>query len=653
MDFRFTKDSGLNQEKALSLEWLETNSLGGYASSTILNCNTRKYHGLLVSKLENLPDKYVLLSKIEDAIEINDQKYFLSAHQYPNYFQDGSFSNFQEYQQKLNPQFIFKFGEIVIAKEIILLHGENTVLIKYQLLHGNRAKLSIRPFIAQRNFHQLAKENPAFQKETKLIKNGFAITPYKTLPTLYLQLNTNFNLEENLVWYKDFVYSRDQERGYDSHEDLFAADMFKFDLVKEKAIIFSCSLSEKKHDLCVLWDIEIKRRQKFYDKQTGCDFQIALKKVALSFIEHSKSFEELKIIAGFHWFLEWGRDAMIALPGLTLFSGMKAECLAILKTFAKNEKQGLIPNYLGTTIEQNSYNSIDASLWFIWASQQFFLKTKDANSIKMHLWSTIKNIFYGYNKGTLFDIKMQENGLIYAANKDVNLTWMDACVAGKPVTPRSGFQVEVNALWYNALCFMLELAKIFHDEIEQELLQLIPLVKKSFGEIFWNPSCNYLNDFVNTDEINCQIRPNQIFAVSLPNSPMSNEQAKKIVEVVKNNLLTPVGLRTLAANDRKYCGNYAGIMADRDRAYHNGTVWPWLLGHFGEAFIKVTSVNKAQEVLVPTLHALQNHLSEYGIGTIAEIFSGDFPHAPNGCISQAWSVAEVLRLTYLLNWSEL
>jgi predicted glycogen debranching enzyme len=416
--------------------------------------------------------------------------------------------------------------------------------------------------------------------------------------------------------------------------------------------IFSCSLQEQvPSNLQNKWKNEIKRRESTYEKLTGNSLQKHLQMVGMSFIDRNPCLNCKSIVAGYHWFLEWGRDAMISLPSLTLFSEMENDCLEILKEFARNEHDGVIPNYLGDKPENNAYNSVDAGLWFAWAVQQYSFKTKNVQAIDKYLWITLKNIFINYKNGTLYNIKMADDCcLLYAGSKEVNLTWMDAMVSGVPVTPRYGFAVEVNALWYNMLCFMRMLAVLFSDPIRYELDPIIAKINDKFTKVFWNERAGCLYDYVN-DGYKCEeIRPNQIFAVSLNYSPLSKKNAEKVVEVVKVHLLTPYGLRTLSPKDPNYIGNYSGNSEERDKAYHNGTVWPWLLGHFGEAVLKVsTSQGSALDILLPCLLALKNHLYTSGIGTISEIFSGDAPHHPNGCISQAWSVAEILRLTYLLN----
>ena len=342
---------------------------------------------------------------------------------------------------------------------------------------------------------------------------------------------------------------------------------------------------------------------------------------------------------------------MIALPGLLEHNALsKTETLAILKTFASHENQGLIPNFLGKTPEENAYNSVDASLFFAWAVQVYYTQTNDLKAIKKHFWPTLKHIFQHYKQGTLHNIKMNEKGLIEAGDEQTNLTWMDAMVNGKPSSPRYGAIVEINALWFNMLCFMQTLADTFKDSaLEKEITPIIQILKKSFTQTFWDEDLGCLKDFVAQDKESRAIRPNQLFAISLPYSPITKTMAKKILKTVQDHLLTPYGLRTLSPNDPDYIGIYSGDSHHRDKAYHNGTVWPWLLGPFTQALLKTLPKAQTTKILEPCRKALKDHLFEAGIGTISEVFDGDAPHNPNGCISQAWSISEILRLSEFFN----
>ncbi len=650
MHFIYSKGTGFSLEKALATEWLETNGLGGYSSSNAVNCNTRKYHGLLVSKISGLPDKYVLLNKVEDVFIDGACEKNLSAHFYPGVLQGDNFDNLIDFKVTTHPIWRFKFSDTILTKEVLMLNEENTVLLKYGVSNVGKCQISFRPLFSCRNFHSLQHENSFLEKDVGYLADGFSFAPYQGLPKVFLQVNAKFNFLSQPFWYRNFIYTKERERGYDYAEDLFSPGVIVFDFSDKCEVIVACGIARQKDSLSTKWQQELSRRPNDTPSKNTSEFQEHLHKIGQSFITTELTDKKPQaIVAGYHWFLEWGRDAMIALPGLTLYSGRQDICLAILKTFAFHESAGLIPNYFGVTQASDAFNTVDASLWFAWAVQQYYLKTKRLQEITTYFWTTLKSIFQHYRQGTLYDIKMQDNGLLYAGNREVNLTWMDAVVDGKPVTPRYGYQVEVNALWFNLLGFMAELAQAMKDPMASELKQLLTLTQNSFRETFWCEEKAYLYDFVNAEEKNSRLRPNQIFAISLPYSPLLAQMAVSIVAKVKEHLLTPYGLRTLAPSELGYVGCYRGSQSERDRAYHNGTVWPWLLGHFVEALLKVTSdKRKVMAIVEPCLKALQDHLAEYGVGSISEIFSGDYPHEPNGCISQAWSVAEILRLTYLV-----
>jgi predicted glycogen debranching enzyme len=635
--------------RALSLEWLETNGLGGYSSSTVTNCHTRKYHGLLVSNISKSHGKFVLVSKLEDILILDGQEHFLSASQYPNYFQDGSFEFLKEVMCNTHPCFFYQFGNVVLTKEILMLNEEDTVLIKYKILNSKQAAISIRPLLAYRNFHSLAKENPFIEDAVIECNWGRRTNPYRQdMPPLFLQTSCSYEFSQNGVWYKNFEYAEEQNRGFEFQEDLFSPGIFNINNIA-KEVFFSCSTREQEEDLKVKWDRELTRRRRLIAKFEGTPLQCRLQQAGQAFVQKDLGDDSLSIVAGFHWFASWGRDSMIALPGVTCNFKHKKIALAVLRKYGEQELDGIIPNFLGVNGEQNAYNTADASLWFAWAVQQYYLNTKDTATIKKYFWRTLKSIFSYYKKGTLNNIKMQPNGLIYAGDKDTNITWMDAMVNNTPVIRRYGLMVEINSLWFNMLCFLKELAVQFNDALKQELEPLTNSFAAEFIKMFWSEELGYLKDFVNEEQQNTAIRPNQIFAVSLPHSPLPKNIAKKIMQVVQEHLLTPYGLRTLSPKDSSYIGNYRGSIELRDKAYHNGTVWPWLLGHFTEGLLKTNTKQEVEKILSPCLSALTEHLHEAGIGTISEVFDGDYPHKPNGCISQAWSVGEVLRLTTIIN----
>jgi predicted glycogen debranching enzyme len=351
------------------------------------------------------------------------------------------------------------------------------------------------------------------------------------------------------------------------------------------------------------------------------------------------------IVAGYPWFDDWGRDTLISLPGLTFCSGRSDLGVAILKSMGPHERDGLIPNFFGSRPEHNAYNSIDASLWYFWAVQQMLAWTGDAATVRAHFWPVMQRILRQFTAGTVNGIFTAEDGLLHAGDRTTQLTWMDAQAHGVPVTPRHGCAVEINALWYNALCFANHLAHEFGEPLPWPTDRIARL-KDAFGKRFWMDTENCLADVFNEEGRDASVRPNQIVAVSLPYSPLDNYQRVGVVEKVRKDLLTPYGLRTLSPKDPAYRGRYEGDQETRDASYHQGTVWPWLLGHFGEAYLRVTMDRKqAVRFLMREVAPLLGYsLKGPGLLNVPEIFDGDPPHRANGCVAQAWSTAELIRL---------
>jgi len=351
------------------------------------------------------------------------------------------------------------------------------------------------------------------------------------------------------------------------------------------------------------------------------------------------------VIAGYHWFQDWGRDTLISLPGLTFCSGRSREGIDILNAIASSEKDGLLPNYFAEGGDEHAYNTVDTALWYFWAVQQMLKYTGDVEAVKEKMWPAMKRIISTYMAGTSFNIGMDNRGLLYAGDGWHALTWMDAIVHGRPVTPRHGIPVEINALWYNALSFYAELAQQFGEPplIPEDLLARL---RKAFQETFWIEEKGYLGDVYCDGVLDRSIRPNQILAVSLPFSPLEPYQWKGIVSCARNHLLTPVGLRTLSAEDWNYRGICEGDQPTRDRAYHQGTVWPWLLAHYGEACLRTAEnpVETRNYLLGLVRNFVDRHMSEAGLGCISEVFDGNPPHRPGGCIAQAWSTAGLIQL---------
>ena len=658
--FKIEDSALLHQETALTLEWLETNGLGGYASSTILNCNTRKYHGLLVANLNIPQGRHVLLSRIEDSVSIAGNEFFLSCCQYPGVFFPGEKHHLKSFQLGSCPSFIYEMDKIRIHKAVMMIEGEDCVLIRYDVERCPApGTLILKPFMAYRGYHALSGQNQFIRTETSAIDKGFIMEPYDGMPPIFIQTNVRPHFLPFPVWYNNFEYQMERERGYDCHEDLFLPGIFEIPVRKGSTIIISASLKLIQGQLKKKWETEMARRAAEVSKDeiiansySHEEDRLHVSDLILSgrqFLIKTPS-GRTTIIAGYHWFTDWGRDTLISLPGLTFCSGRSNEGISILVSLGKHEKDGLLPNFFSDHREENAYNTVDTSLLYFWAVQQMLKSTGEIEVIRDKIWPVLKRILKHYMEGTLFNIHMSENGLLHAGDEGTHLTWMDATVKGTPVTPRWGFAVEINALWYNAICCTAELARLF-DEPDFLFDDLIPRIKRSFIDTFWIEGEEYLGDVFCNGVLDHSIRPNQILAVSLPHSPLNPDQWPGVVNRVRQQLLTPAGLRTLAPEDKKYIGRYNGDGSTRDGAYHQGTVWPWLLAQFGEAYLRVAEDKAAAKTFLLNYirSFIRQHMPVAGVGCVSEIFDGDPPHCPNGCIAQAWSVAGLIRLYSLLN----
>jgi predicted glycogen debranching enzyme len=662
MTFVIKSEQCQSVREALQLEWLDTNGIGGYASSTILNCHTRKYHGLLVSNLLQPEGRFVLLSKIEDSLIAGDKEFFLTSHKYPGTFHPAGAQYLYEFRQDLYPHFIYRIGDIELHKSILFIRGTHTVLIRYYLQCADfPVTLHLKPLLAYRGFHELAHENPFFRPELdfKSVRNGFRIAPYQGMPSLYLQSSPSLPAHPLPLWYRNFEYEVEAARGFAHQEDLFHPARLEKQMDTGETVILAAGLDPLKTPLPKCWEREEAARRESAPTRRR-PTQRLRKPLALAtarelLIESSRHFlvtlppKRPALIAGYHWFGDWGRDTLIALPGLTFSIGQPERGFEILKNFTRFERNGLLPNYFGPEGRHNAYNSVDASLWFFWAVQQMLGHCGYRDEVKQHLWPTMKSILQHFMNGTDFDIHMNADGLLHAGNALTQLTWMDACVLGQPVTPRHGYAVEINALWYNALRLADQLTQDF-GEPTAPYAPLADQIRQVFLSTFWLEKEQCLGDVRNEHGLDASIRPNQIFAVSLPYSPLPPDIALAVVERVQRDLLTPFGLRTLSPSSPNYRGRYDGDGEARDSAYHQGTAWPWLLGPYGEAYLKVNRYSRdARTCLHRHLQPLlSDHLFEQGLGHIAEIFDGDPPHRPAGCIAQAWSSAEIIRLLGLI-----
>ncbi len=637
----FDKGELINLKYSLSKEFIRSNRAGTFAGGTIINCNTRKYHGLLICPMEHLDgENHLLLSAVDETIIQHEKEFHLAVRKYPGVVHPGH-KYLREYIADPIPTLKYRVGGVIFQKEMLIVAEEEQVLIKYTLLEAHSPTIvKLHPFLAYRNIHKLSKANPDVRKEYEVVENGIKTRMYEAYPDLYMQTSKKTQYISNPDWFFNVEYTEEKNRGYDYIEDLFIPGYFEFPMVQGESIIFSAGLKEvKPRGLIQSFETEIKRRI------PRNNFENCLINSAQQFIVRQN--DSTEIIAGFPWFGIWGRDTLISLPGLTLAIGDNKTAMDVLDTISKKLKEGLFKNK-GTGPDAD-LNSVDAPLWYFWAIQQYVLYTGDAKGAWKKYNEKMKSILEYYRNGTHYNIKMRDNGLVYAGIEGKALTWMDASVNGKAITPRIGYDVEINALWYNAIKFSLEMAEKFNDsDFISKWEEWPEKIKASFIELFWSDKRKYLADYVDDSGTNWDVRPNMVFACSLPYTMISKDQQKMILDIVKSELLTPRGLRTLSPNNEKYIGIYEGDPESRDMAYHQGTVWPWLIGHFCEAYLKIHKKSGLQ--MVKDIYAgFEPEMVNAGIGTISEIFDGNPPHEAKGAISQAWSVAELLRLKSLID----
>lgn len=629
-------------EVSSSLEWIEANGIGGYASSTVSGAPSRRYHGLLVASLHPPVNRNVVVSKLDETITIDGESFELGSNQYPGTIHPGGFKYLESFERNLFPEFTYLAGGVRLKKTIAAIHGENTTLVLYEVLESPAAfELSLLPLYSCRDIHHLTFRNDHIG-HPYIFDNGiFQTVNYHGGPEFFISV-PGAAFTDNKAWFYNLEYNVDRLRGLEFREDLFSHGKFVVSLKSGDKLGVIVSLRHPKgKDAFKLFDHEKKRRQLIISKFNDDRLQ-RLALAADQFIVRRGKLNT--IIAGYHWFSDWGRDTMISLPGLCLVTGRFEDAKKILKVFADHMKYGMLPNRFPDDGEAPEYNTIDATLWYFNAVYKYFSYTGDLDCIQS-LLPVLKQSIVAHQKGTRYNIHIDSTDhLLYGGEEGVQLTWMDAKVGDWVVTPRRGKPVEINALWYNALCVMENLlmesgdrdgAKVYHDEAQ--------IVHEHFNSTFWNEKGGYLYDCINGDDKDESIRPNQIYAISLPFPVLSKEKSVKVFEVVTRHLLTQRGLRSLSPNDAEFKPRYEGGVLQRDGAYHQGTVWSYLVGPYIDALMKVKGV-KGKNEAIAFIENFYPHLDEAGCGSVSEIFDATEPFAPKGCVAQAWGVAEVLRV---------
>jgi predicted glycogen debranching enzyme len=640
-------------QKKLDEEWLETNGLGSYSSSTTMLCHTRKYHGLLVSSSKKLTDRTLLISKFDETLIDDSLITNLSLH----YYQPGIYIPLEQdvenkFEMKINPSWHLKGNNFYLKKKLMLLNQEDTVIINYDFLRvpGKNSILELKPLLAFRDFHHLLKENKNSEFLVQHIPSGIKISNSKVEQSLFIQLNCQSELTEDAYWYKNFLLQEELNRGYDAVEDLYCPLSLKIDLNKNPE--FKISLSTQEQDpesLNQKWYQEEKLRKKNYPGLTKIlksESSLFLNRLDIARKDFLVKIDDdnYSVIAGYHWFNSWGRDTFIALPGLLLKTKDKKIYINILKNYLSLQKNGLLPNMTGSSIEDSAYNSVDASLWMFWSLSKFVDEFKSREWLK-EIWPILKIIYISYHDNLAPGISCDQDGLLFSGNPDDTMSWMDAMVDGKAASPRYGYLIEINALWLNATDLMNRLAKEFNDtEIEEKTERLLKILPDKLLKTFWNKDLGFFADYVVDNKQDTKLRPNQLFLLSLDCFNVSEELAESVIRKVSEKLLTPVGLRTLSPDDIDFVAKYQGDSKQRDRAYHNGTVWPWLLGVYCDSLMKYSGDKRSSKKSIKKLLlGFNNHMDKAGINSISEILDATEPFKAHGCIAQAWSVSEIRR----------
>jgi predicted glycogen debranching enzyme len=638
---------------AESKEWLVTNGIGGYASGTVPGVLTRRYHGLLIAALQPPLGRTLMLTKLDETIQDGDSSYPLHTNRWGDEIvSPAGYEHLESFSlEGTVPVWRFAVADALLEKRVWMQQGANTTYIQYTLCQSDRPlTLKVKAMTNYREDHGSTQAN-SWQMSVENVDRGVCVTAYPGAVPLYL-LADRAEVAVNHNWYYGFELAVERYRGLSDREDHLHAATFSITLNPGEAIAFTASTDsqasadgetalkqhcDRQQKLTALWKSESTIAAK-----SAPDWVNRLILAADQFIVDRPTPEApdgKTIIAGYHWFSDWGRDTMISLPGLTLATGRPEIARSILLTFSKYVDRGMLPNRFPDRGETPDYNTVDATLWYFEAIRAYYNHTKDDDLLRK-LFPVLADIIDWHCRGTRYQIHLDSSdGLLYAGEAGVQLTWMDAKVEDWVVTPRIGKPVEVNALWYNALRTMGKFAR-YLGKPYQEYEAIAERAQARFSR-FWNADLGYCYDVIDTPNGNdASLRPNQIFTVSLPESPLTPAQQKGVVDACETELLTPYGLRSLASQDPHYCGTYGGNQYERDKAYHQGTIWGWLLGPFVLAHLRVyRNSQQARQFLEP----MSTQLSEAGLGTLSEIFDGNPPMHPRGCIAQAWTVAEFLR----------
>ncbi|MBQ8360857.1 MAG: glycogen debranching enzyme family protein [Bacteroidaceae bacterium] len=638
---RFEKTLLTNLEESLQREILRTNRSGAYHCSTIVDCNTRKYHGLLVIPIPEMDDEnHVLLSSLDETVIQHGAEFNLGLHKYQgNNYSPNGHKYIREFEWEKVPTTIYRVGGVVLKKEKLFVHHENRILIRYTLLEAHSATiLRLRPFLAFRSVRQYTHENSQASRDYQLVENGIKTCMYPGYPELYMQLNKKNDFHFHPDWYRGIEYPKEQERGYAFNEDLYVPGYFEVEIKKGESIVFSGGVSSTPtRSLKKTFDQEVEvraPRDSFYHCLVNAAHQF-----------HNKQGDRNYVLAGYPWFKCRARDMFISLPGLTLAVDELNEFHNAMETAREAIEDFIAERPTACNIYEMEHP--DVLLWAVWCVQQYakIVSPKQCWERYGTLLTAIMEYIRGSRHNNLF---LHQNGLLYTNGTDRAVTWMNSTVAGRPVVPRTGYIVEVNALWYNALKFVADMLDKNGNQHEADTLErLADTVKKSFVDTFLN-EYGYLFDYVDGYMMDWSVRPNMIFTVAFDYSPLDTHQKKRVLDTVTKELLTPKGLRSLSPKSGGYNPNYVGPQNQRDYAYHQGTAWPWLAGFYFEAYLRIYKMSGLSFV-ERQLIGYEAEMNSHCVGSIPELFDGNPPFKGRGAVSFAMNVAEILRTLYLLS----
>ncbi|MDD5825814.1 MAG: glycogen debranching enzyme N-terminal domain-containing protein [Prevotellaceae bacterium] len=638
---RFEKAVMTNLEESLRRELLRTNRSGAYACSTVVDCNTRKYHGLLVVPVPELDDdNHVLLSSLDVTVIQHGAEFNLGLHKYQgNNYSPKGHKYIREFDCDKVPTTLYRVGGVVLKKEVVFQHYEDRILLRYTLVDAHSATtLRFRPFMAFRSVRQFTHENSTASRAYEQVDNGISACMYAGYPNLYMQFSKKNEFVFQPDWYRGIEYPKEQERGYASNEDLYVPGYFEMPIKKGESIVFSASTSEiKTSGLKKLFDTEVESRA------PRDNFFHCLVNAAHQFHIREKN-DDRYLIAGYPWFKCRARDTFISLPGLTLAIDEQDYFELVMQTASKALREFMNGKPQSGKIYE--IEQPDVPLWAVWSIQQY-AKFAGRDKCSAMYGKLLEEIIHYIIDGKHPNLRLDDNGLLYSNGRDKAVTWMNSTAYGRPVVPRSGYIVEFNALWYNALKFCASISA--ENGREKEAAELEDLAKtcgESFVDTFLN-EYGYLFDYVDGNMMDWSVRPNMIFAVALDYSPLSKEQKRSVLDVCTRELLTPKGLRSLSPKSGGYNPMYVGPQTQRDYAYHQGTAWPWLGGFYMEACLKLYK-NTRLSFIERQMVGYEDEMNYHALGSISELFDGNPPFHGRGGMSFAMNVAEVLRSIKLL-----